>query len=108
MPFRRGAGAGAPRSPRRFLDTRRPRYHRRDASPHVTNAILHLGLARRSARAREAEHARTQYLRCVESWQRANEADGGRWSAEVAEARRELAAFVAFLGEGWPGAASDP
>lgn len=78
------SGAAAER-----LNLARRRYHGREVNPHVTNALLHLGLARRAARRRDRENARREYSRSLTCWQKADLQDGGRWEREVWLVRRE-------------------
>jgi hypothetical protein len=71
------------------LDLARHRYHGREVNPHVTNALLHLGLARRAARRRDRENAGREYARSLTCWQTADLQEGGRWGREVRLVRRE-------------------
>ncbi|MEW6487189.1 MAG: hypothetical protein AB1578_04645 [Thermodesulfobacteriota bacterium] len=83
---RSSSGSGAPAE---RLNLACHRYHRREVNPHVTNALLHLGLARRAARRRDRESARREYARSLTCWKKADLQDGGRWDREVRLVQRE-------------------
>jgi hypothetical protein len=71
------------------------RYHARDVHPQVTNALLHLGLARRASRRREARRAQAEYAQSLRCWRRANAEQTGRWREEVHLVAREYVALAA-------------
>lgn len=83
---RSSPGSGAPAE---RLNLACHRYHGREVNPHVTNALLHLGLARRAARRRDRENARREYARSLACWRVADLQDGGRWDREVRLVQRE-------------------
>lgn len=72
-----------------LLDLRRADYHGREVSPHVTNALLHLGMARQAVRRRDPARASAQYREALRSWERANGVERGRWAEELDLVRLE-------------------
>lgn len=85
QPHRRYRSGGYPF----LLDLRRADYHGREVCPHVTNALLHLGMARQAVRRRDPAKASAQYRESLRSWERADRAEGGRWAEELGLVRRE-------------------
>ncbi len=90
------AASGKPRAERRKrLSLAQRKFHARDASPHVTNALLHLGLARRAARKGEREVAWREYGRSLACWRQAAADQEERWERELTMVAAEVDAFDA-------------
>lgn len=88
--------ARSPLAPGERLNLAHRRYHRRDVHPQVTNAVLHLGLARRAARRRADGSAQREYRCSLRCWRRANAEQPGRWRRELRLVAQEYVAFSAL------------
>ena len=90
------AASGKPRAERRkLLSLAQRKFHARDASPHVTNALLHLGFARRAARRGDREGAWREYGRSLACWRQAAADQEERWDRELTVVAAEVEAFDA-------------
>lgn len=89
----RRATASAARPTEEKIDLRDRRYQ--GAGHHrVADGLLHLEWARQARQAGDHDRARAGYLKCVESWKQANQAEGGKWERELDLAKKEYEGFV--------------